>query len=88
MLTQYPKGLVAVVSDSFDIIKACTDYWGGELIDLIKNREGVLVVRPDSGDPATIVVEVLEALGSKFPVRLLHLIVWGFPSPFCCMQIS
>jgi len=67
MLTQYPKGLVAVVSDSFDIIKACTDYWGGELIDLIKNRDGVLVVRPDSGDPATIVVEVLEALGSKFP---------------------
>lgn len=67
MLVQYPKGLVAVVSDSFDIIKACTDLWGTELIDLIKNREGTLVVRPDSGDPATIVVEVLEALGSKFP---------------------
>ena len=66
MLTQYPEGLVAVVSDSFDIIKACTDLWGGELIELIKNRKGTLVVRPDSGDPATIVVQVLEALGSKF----------------------
>ena len=28
---------------------------------------GVTVVRPDSGDPATIVVEVLEALGAKSP---------------------
>ena len=66
MLTQYPEGLVAVVSDSFDIIKACTDLWGGELIETVKNRKGTLVVRPDSGDPATIVVQVLEALGSKF----------------------
>jgi nicotinic acid phosphoribosyltransferase len=29
-------------------------------------RVCVQVVRPDSGDPATIVVQVLEALGSKF----------------------
>ena len=67
MLTQYPTGLVAVVSDSFDIIKACTDLWGSALIEEVKSRDGTLVVRPDSGDPATIVVEVLEALGSKFP---------------------
>jgi nicotinamide phosphoribosyltransferase len=45
MLTQYPKGLVAVVSDSFDIIKACTDLWGTELVELVKNREGCLVRR-------------------------------------------
>ena len=28
--------------------------------------QGPLVVRPDSGDPPTVVVKVLEILGSKF----------------------
>ena len=27
---------------------------------------GPLVVRPDSGDPSTVIVKVLEILGSKF----------------------
>jgi len=66
MLTQYPKGLVAVVSDSYDIYNACKNLWGKELIDLIKSREGRLVVRPDSGDPPVIVCEVLEILIEKF----------------------
>jgi nicotinamide phosphoribosyltransferase len=66
MLTQYPTGLVACVSDSFDIIKACTDLWGGELKNAVLERDGVLVVRPDSGHPPTIVVDVLEALGGAF----------------------
>ena len=30
------------------------------------SRDGVLVVRPDSGDPPTVVVKVLEILGSAF----------------------
>ena len=54
MLTQYPKGIVAVVSDSYDIFNACENLWGKELKDLIMSREpptGRLVVRPDSGDP-------------------------------------
>ena len=66
MLTQYPKGLVAVVSDSYDIYNACKNLWGTELIELIKGREGRLVVRPDSGDPPVIVCEVLEILMEKF----------------------
>jgi len=66
MLTQYPKGLVAVVSDSYDIYNACNTLWGKELVELIKNREGRLVVRPDSGDPPVIVCEVLEMLANAF----------------------
>jgi len=66
MLTQYPEGLVAVVSDSYDIYNACKNLWGKELIELIKNRKGRLVVRPDSGDPPVIVCEVLEMLGERF----------------------
>lgn len=66
MLDQYPEGLVACVSDSFDIIKACADIWGTKLKDKILNRKGTLVVRPDSGDPVEVVVQVLETLGDAF----------------------
>jgi len=66
MLTSYPKGIVACVSDSYDVFKACTDYWGGELKAMIEARDGFLVVRPDSGELPKIVLDVLEKLASKF----------------------
>lgn len=66
MLDQYPTGLVACVSDSFDIINACRNIWGVKLRDKVLQRKGTLVVRPDSGDPRTVVLDVLEALGSAF----------------------
>merc|ERR1712151_1364598 len=66
MLTQYPKGIVACVSDSYDIFQACSKYWGEELKDTILNREGILVVRPDSGELPGIVIEVLDKLGGRF----------------------
>lgn len=65
MLTQYSKGLVAVVSDSYDIYNACENLWGGELKDMILNREGTLVVRPDSGEPKDVVLKVISILGDK-----------------------
>jgi nicotinamide phosphoribosyltransferase len=66
MLTQYPTGLVATVSDSYDIFNCCANIWGGVLKEEVLARDGVLVVRPDSGDPPTIVVKVLNILGEKF----------------------
>lgn len=66
MLDQYPTGLVACVSDSFDIIAACRDIWGKKLRDKVLARKGTLVVRPDSGEPVQTVYEVLEALGGAF----------------------
>ena len=66
MLDQYPEGLVACVSDSFDIINACKNIWGKKLRDKVLARKGTLVVRPDSGDPEKVVVEVLNALGDAF----------------------
>lgn len=68
MLDQYPTGLVAVVSDSYDIFKACSDLWGTALKEKILARDGTVVVRPDSGDPAPTVVKVLNILGEKFGV--------------------
>jgi nicotinamide phosphoribosyltransferase len=66
MLTQYPDGLMACVSDSYDIFKACRQYWGKDLRDKVLARNGTLVVRPDSGVPEEVVVKVLEALGEAF----------------------
>ncbi len=66
MLDQFPIGLVAVVSDSYDLMTACRDLWGGELRDKIMSRFGTLVIRPDSGDPPTILCEVLQILGKAF----------------------
>merc|ERR1719190_91511 len=62
MLEKYPKGIVACVSDSYDIFKACEQYWGTDLKATIENREGVLVVRPDSGELPGIVLDVLTKL--------------------------
>lgn len=66
MLEQFPDGLVAVVSDSFDIFNACANLWGKELREKIINRKGTLVIRPDSGNPPEVVCKVLEILGEKF----------------------
>ncbi|MDA1017055.1 MAG: nicotinate phosphoribosyltransferase [Planctomycetota bacterium] len=66
MLVQFPEGLVAVVSDSYDIFHACSELWGRELKDEVLGRNGTLVVRPDSGDPPTTVVKVLDLLGEAF----------------------
>ena len=70
MLVQFPTGAVAVVSDSFDIYHACSKLWGDILRAEVLERDGVLVVRPDSGDPATVVVEVLKRLGDAFGTQL------------------
>ena len=66
MLDQYPDGLVAVVSDSYDIFRACSELWGRQLKDKVLARNGVLVVRPDSGDPPETVCRVLDLLGEAF----------------------
>jgi nicotinamide phosphoribosyltransferase len=66
MLDAYPDGLVACVSDSYDIFNCCANIWGGVLKDKVLARDGVLVVRPDSGEPPVVVVQVLEILGEKF----------------------
>lgn len=66
MLEKYPEGLVAVVSDSYDVFNACANIWGGVLKEEVLARNGALVVRPDSGDPPTVVVKILDILGEKF----------------------
>ena len=66
MLDAYPTGLVACVSDSYDIFKACSEIWGGGLREKVLKREGTLVVRPDSGEPCATSLKCLELLYEKF----------------------
>jgi nicotinamide phosphoribosyltransferase len=58
--------IYACVSDSFDIYAATRDLWGEKLRDKVIASGGTLVVRPDSGDPETVPVEIIEILAEKF----------------------
>lgn len=66
MLKLYPTGLVACVSDSYDIYRACERIWGSELKQQVLARDGCLVIRPDSGDPLEVLPKVLDILGHNF----------------------
>ena len=66
MLTAYPSGPVACVSDSYNIWRACSEYWGRDLRMDINKRDGTLIVRPDSGKPELVDVKCLELLGEAF----------------------
>jgi nicotinamide phosphoribosyltransferase len=68
MLEAYarPGGLVAVVSDSYDIYNACEHIWGEQLKQKVIDSGATVVIRPDSGDPPTVVRKVLQILGKKF----------------------
>lgn len=72
MLKAYgrPGALLACVSDSYDLYNAITNLWGKELKEEVIKSGAVVVVRPDSGHPATVVLQSLkkldEAFGSTF----------------------
>ncbi|XP_076338818.1 nicotinamide phosphoribosyltransferase-like isoform X1 [Tachypleus tridentatus] len=69
MLNHFPSGTLAVVSDSYDVFNCCENIWGTELKPSVEARGkqgGVLIIRPDSGDPATVVLKILNILGKQF----------------------
>lgn len=67
MIQQYGNGsLYAVVSDSYDIYRACSKLWGEELKAEVLAAKGTLVIRPDSGTPNQVVVKCLDLLGESF----------------------
>lgn len=68
MLTQFakPGGIVAVVSDSYDIFHAIREHWGKTLKDEVIASGATVVIRPDSGDPVAVVHECLELLDEAF----------------------
>lgn len=68
LLDKYPKGGLSLVSDTYD-------FWGlvtnilPQLKDKIVNREGKLLIRPDSGDPAKIIcgsVKIIDLTNDRY----------------------
>lgn len=66
VLEEFPTGLVACVSDTYDLYDAVQNKWGKELKELVLKREGCLVIRPDSGNAEQILPDILGILGPKF----------------------
>ncbi|MFM7008276.1 MAG: nicotinate phosphoribosyltransferase [Betaproteobacteria bacterium] len=70
MLTAFPDSpIIAVVSDTYNIFRACDDLWGGVLkgkVQALGTRGRTLVIRPDSGDPRETLMRVFEILFDRF----------------------
>jgi len=68
ILKAHPTGLVAIVIDSFDTLGFIHNVIGGnaDIMEMIRNREGTVVFRPDSGELPKIDVDVFFALEEVF----------------------
>lgn len=70
----YPRGIVSIVSDTWDFWKVLTDILPSLKREILA-RDGKVVIRPDSGDPVKIVVGDPEAKNGspehKGAIRLL-----------------
>jgi nicotinamide phosphoribosyltransferase len=68
MVKQYgkPGTIFAVVSDSYDIYKACEYIWGEVLRQQVIDSGATLVIRPDSGDPVAVTLRCVQILDEKF----------------------
>lgn len=56
----------AVVSDSFDIENAVDKIWGQDLKELVVQKGGRLIIRPDSEDPVVLVPKLMESLFKNY----------------------
>lgn len=57
---------VVAVSDSYDLHNAVHNIFGRELKEQIINSGSTILVRPDSGDPATVISDTVEGLMEEF----------------------
>jgi hypothetical protein len=64
MIKNYGDDLVSIVADSYDFYQGC-DYLASKS-DVFKEKGGVLIVRPDSGDPLDCIIYALNRLDEKF----------------------
>ncbi|MHB0754029.1 nicotinate phosphoribosyltransferase [Polaribacter sp. M15] len=64
LMKTYPEGILSVVSDTWDLWKVLTNYLP-KLKNEILNRNGKLVIRPDSGNPVDIICGESKVLGGE-----------------------
>lgn len=69
LLDIHPSGILSVVSDTWDFWNVLTNILPS-LKDKIMARDGKLVIRPDSGDPADIICgESSRTIGTEYHAR-------------------
>lgn len=70
MIEQFGHGVFAFVSDSYDYKRLVDHGWGDpERIKRIREKGGMPVVRPDSGDPVEMVLYALNSLSKTWGFR-------------------
>jgi nicotinamide phosphoribosyltransferase len=71
LLETYPTGILSMVSDTFSLWDICTKYLV-KYKEEIMNRDGKLVIRPDSGDPVDIIcgIKLGEEKGTELMPEL------------------
>lgn len=57
----FPKGILSIVSDTFDLWRLITEYLPANK-EAIMARDGKLVIRPDSGDPVDIICGTVKVV--------------------------
>lgn len=65
----YPSGIVSIVSDTWDLWNTLTNILP-RLKDSIMNRDGKVVIRPDSGDPVDIICGEYQSHHADFEDRI------------------
>ena len=87
IIKAYPNGILSMVCDSYDDENFARNIIGDKFKQLILERDGKFVLRPDSGDPVPTMLKLINILGEKFGVstntkgyKVLHPkigIIWG-----------
>lgn len=72
----YPNGFCSIVSDTWDLWKVIKEYIPALKTEIL-NRDGRLVVRPDSGDPVDIICgvdprDIVECNGKRYYFKDWH----------------
>jgi len=57
---------IAFVSDSYDIGHACDKIWGEQLKQQVIDSGAIVVIRPDSGNPSSVVLACVHTLDKRF----------------------
>lgn len=61
-----PGTITSIVADTYDLYNFVDVIIGQDFASRIAKLDGVLVIRPDSGVPAEVVVNILNILGRRF----------------------
>lgn len=89
MINQFgkPGDLVAVVSDSYNIYDAVEKIWCSDSMqELIKEKGCTVVIRPDSGYPATVVNRILDIMKVHIKMTQNSKGFWILPSHMRIIQ--